>query len=550
MSIYTVTDPTTNKTIDLEGDSPPSEQELNDIFAKINTTSAQPSKTESFVRGAAQGASMGFADEITAAGEALFTDKPYTQAREESRAAYTEAKEANPKTSFVGEMGGAAATALIPGLGEMTVPKMLTQGALYGTGMSEADLTKPTEENITKLSKDMLIGELGAAGGIALGAGGKWLAGKAIPKIAKWATASIIPEKEAMEAVTARLTNPEEIKNALTTPGVMDKLVNTTNQALTKANELSDAAISKLTPAKATNTAELVDAFKDVQSQFTTEGIASGEGQEAALAALNKWKSVIRQHLKANEGDLPDTVLAQLIRVMRKETNYNPLTATAADDQANIALKALNKRFDKILKDNNPDYAEAMIPVDELMQGIDKVENLFSLIKGKGGEVAAGKMTESRVANALGPNKTYTQEALEHLKNLTGDDLLKDLEHSQLRNVFESGKKGGYGLQAWGAGIGATAGRILPLPGGALAGGAVGGLAANALEGGRIAAALIDKWLAVRNSATSGAIMKYGPLLADAAKRGGNALASTHFVLSTSDPNYQKLIEETQQESK
>jgi hypothetical protein len=510
-----------------------------------------PSKTESFFRSTAQGASMGFADEITAAAEAALTDKPYTQARDESRTAYKEAKEANPKTSFVGEMAGAAATALIPGMGALSVPKMAAQGALYGLGSSEADLTQGNLEEANRATKDVLIGgAVGTLGGFG-SEGLKWTAGKAIPKLAKWATASIIPEKEALEAVTARLTNPAEIKNALTTPGVMDKLVNTTNQALTKAGELSEAAQKALNPTRVTNTAELVDAFKDVQSKFMTEGIPSGEGQEAALAALNKWKGVIRQHLKANEGDLPDTTLAKLIRDMRKETNYNPLTATAADDMANKALKTLNTKLDTILKETpgNEVYKEKMIPVDELMQGIAKVENLFNLIKGKGGAVAAGKMTESRVANALGPNKTYTQEALEHLKNLTGTDLMNDLEKSQLRNVFESGQKGGYGLQAWGAGVGATAGRLLNLPGGALAGGAIGGLAANAAEGGKIAAALIDKWLAVRNSATSGAIMKYGPLLADAAKRGGNALASTHFVLSTSDPNYAELVKEVQDES-
>jgi hypothetical protein len=510
-------------------------------------TIPEVSKKESFVRGAAQGATMGFADELTAALESMATPKTYEQARGESREAYKEAQMANPKTYMGGEFAGAGATALVPGLGEMTIPKMAAQGALYGLGSSEADLTKGTAEEAKQATKDVLTGgAVGAVGGV-IGKGLEAGVTKVIPKIAKWATASIIPEKEAMEAVIARLTNPEEIKNALTTPGVMDKLVNTTNKALTKAGELSEAAQGALNPTKVTNTAELVDAFKDVQSQFMTEGIPSGEAQEAALAALNKWKGVIRQHLKANEGDLPDTTLAKLIRDMRKETNYNPLTATAADNQANKALKALNTRLDKILKDNNPEYAEAMIPVDELMQGISKVENLFNLIKGKGGEIAAGKMTESRVANALGPNKTYTQEALEHLKNLTGEDLLSEMEKSQLRNVFESGKKGGFGLQAWGTGIGATMGRLFPVPGGALAGGAVGGLAANAAEGGRIAAALIDKWLAVRNSATSGAIMKYGPLLADAAKRGGNALASTHFVLSTSDPEYQKLSQEIQE---
>jgi hypothetical protein len=35
MSIYTVTDPTTNKTVELEGDSPPTEQELEQIFSQV-----------------------------------------------------------------------------------------------------------------------------------------------------------------------------------------------------------------------------------------------------------------------------------------------------------------------------------------------------------------------------------------------------------------------------------------------------------------------------------------------------------------------------------
>ncbi len=42
MPQYTVTDPTSNKTITLTGDSPPTEQELNDIFAHVNAQSNSP----------------------------------------------------------------------------------------------------------------------------------------------------------------------------------------------------------------------------------------------------------------------------------------------------------------------------------------------------------------------------------------------------------------------------------------------------------------------------------------------------------------------------
>jgi len=507
-----------------------------------------PSKTESFVRGAAQGATMGFADEITAALESMATPKPYEQARSESREAYKTAKEANPKTSFAGEMGGAAATALVPGLGELTIPKMAAQGALYGLGSSEADLMKGTPDEMKQATKDVVTG--GAAGAIGGTIANKVITPaitKGIPAVAKWATASIIPEKEALEAVTARLTNPEEIKNALQTPALVEKLSSTTTQALKKAGELSEAARSTLDPNRVTNVAELADVFKGLKEKFITEGIPSGDAQDSALAVINKWKGIFKRHLSAGEGDLPDTTLGQLIRDIRKDINYNPQMATAATDSSDKVLHALSGELDDLLKTTNPQYEEAMLPVDDLMKGITKVSKLFNLVRGQAGEVVASPMTEGRVAHALGPNKTYTQEALGHLKNLTGEDLMGEMEKSQLRNVFESGKKGGFGLQAWGTGLGATAGRLLPVPGGALAGGAIGGLAANAAEGGKIAAALIDKWLTVRNSAASGAIMKYGPLLADAAKRGGNALAATHFVLSTSNPEYQKLVEEAQE---
>jgi hypothetical protein len=507
-----------------------------------------PSKTESFIRGAAQGASMGFADEATAGLESLLTDKPYTQARTESREAYKAAKEANPKTFTGGEFAGAGSTALVPGLGEITIPKLAAQGALYGLGTSEADLTKASPEDMKQATKDIAVG--GAAGAIGGTIANKVITPaitKAIPAVAKWATASIIPEKEALEAVTARLTNPEAIKQALTTPELAEKLSTTTSQALKKAGELSEAARSTLDPNKVTNVAELADIFKGLKENFITEGIPSGESQEAALATINKWQGVVKRHLAAGEGDLPDTTLAQLVRDIRKDINYNPQLATAATDSSDKVLNSLSGKLDDILKTNNPEYQAAMVPVDDLMKGISKVSKLFNLVRGKAGEVVQSPITESRVAHALGPNKTYTQEALGHLKNLTGEDLMSEMEKSQLRNVFESGKKGGFGLQAWGTGIGATAGRLFPVPGGALAGGAIGGLAANAAEGGKIAAALIDKYLAVKDSAVGGAIMKYGPLLADAAKRGGNALAATHFVLATSHPEYQQLTEDIQE---
>lgn len=112
-------------------------------------------KGESFFRGLAQGATFGFADELAGAAESLIGPKTYQQARDESRANFKAAQDANPWTYGAGELGGAVGTSLIPGAiaakgvgavakGAGAIAKMgaAGQGALYsgiaGLGGSEA----------------------------------------------------------------------------------------------------------------------------------------------------------------------------------------------------------------------------------------------------------------------------------------------------------------------------------------------------------------------------------------------------------------------------
>ena len=65
------------------------------------------------------------------------------------------------------------------------------------------------------------------------------------------------------------------------------------------------------------------------------------------------------------------------------------------------------------------------------------------------------------------------------------------------------------------------------------------------MHGGHIAKRILDAYLNKaaqwENSAIRPLLEKYGPILVEAAKRGGNQLAATHFVLGTSDSAYQNL---------
>lgn len=141
------------------------------------------SMLESGVRGAAQGATLGFADELTGALESaagslgLVPDKTYEQARDEARAAYQAAEQANPGTYLAGNIaGGIGSAVLAPGAAASTAGRIAQaagMGAVAGYGSSN--------------DRDAALADMarGAIVGGAVGAAGEGIS-KAIPAIGNW----------------------------------------------------------------------------------------------------------------------------------------------------------------------------------------------------------------------------------------------------------------------------------------------------------------------------------------------------------------------------
>jgi hypothetical protein len=153
---------------------------------------AGPGYLESLGRGALQGGTLGFSDEIGGAIEAALEDlrgthenigKLYAKHRDESRAANAAAQQANPITYGAGQVAGGLAPALLTS--GASLPEQLAAGAAMGGlgALGEAD----------KLDEKALgnVGE-GIVGGAA-GAGLGNLAAKGAGAIAK-------PAAEALEA--------------------------------------------------------------------------------------------------------------------------------------------------------------------------------------------------------------------------------------------------------------------------------------------------------------------------------------------------------------
>jgi hypothetical protein len=172
-----------------------------DDHAQSSPASEAPGYLESFGRGAAQGASMGFADEATAGIESLLTNKKYEDALAESRANYKAAEETNPKMSLAGNLtggvaGGAAlSAAAAPLAGVAGISKAaqaistldkLKKAAALGAGMGAITSAGTSEEPLmtrpVELAKDVATGAaLGGVGGAVFSKAGD-LAGKAASK--------------------------------------------------------------------------------------------------------------------------------------------------------------------------------------------------------------------------------------------------------------------------------------------------------------------------------------------------------------------------------
>jgi hypothetical protein len=101
-----------------------------------------PTKAESFIRGGAQGLTLGHADEITGALESATSDKSYEQARDESRVKYDAAKKENPWSYGAGDVAGSipAYTGATIVTGGNPIAGAALAGAVQGEGSSDAPL--------------------------------------------------------------------------------------------------------------------------------------------------------------------------------------------------------------------------------------------------------------------------------------------------------------------------------------------------------------------------------------------------------------------------
>lgn len=160
--------------------------EGNDFWDQFDSEDSQTQpmgKDEAYLRGAAQGYLLDYADEAAGAGEAALDTvkgksslenfpKQYEKRRDESRALFKQAEKEHPVPYLSGNVSGNVAQQFTPGLNvlggakkaglALTLGKGAAQGLLTGFGANE----KPED-----LKKDLIFGTASGAGGGLLGKG-------------------------------------------------------------------------------------------------------------------------------------------------------------------------------------------------------------------------------------------------------------------------------------------------------------------------------------------------------------------------------------------
>jgi hypothetical protein len=327
---------------------------------------SEPGKLESLARGAAQGVTLGNADELTALIESLATNKPYDQAREESRANYKAAEEANPLTTAAGNLAGGFATALIPGVGEIGLGKGIAGaakvGAAYGAanalGTSEQDMTKPTLDNVGNLAAEMTEGAVG--GGLYGGATSAAI--KGLGKTAEYFGGTSIGQK-AKEIFKYAKEDPEfytkdsVIKRAKVNEGLSEEI-----------QKLADKDPSALVDStyEAAKAATVIPDLDQVYLNVVGDVVENLKSTKLAQPVKNrimgKVVEIVKDHSDVGKLDA-DVLLNMQTSFEQQAEQYKHTKAPSINPNANEkiynAYKTAADGIDKILKSPSPENAEA-----------------------------------------------------------------------------------------------------------------------------------------------------------------------------------------------
>lgn len=459
-------------------------------------------------------------------------DKTYEETRRANELESDKAWEEHPVAYGTGKTAGMVGTALaVPA----SIPGAIGVGAAAGLDAA----SKPSDMIEEGIKGAAMGGAFGAAGEKVVAPAVNALVNKVAPAIGKRTVAAI--GDPTLETVESYLKNPERIRQALNPPQIAEKLAGATDDLGKAAGQLSQVARSELRPDAAPMIDDLMGAFESAKGKYLTSGVPVTSLDESALKIIDDQYNRLLGLADANGGIVPEPELRSIIDKLQGMAKFNE----AGNVGTSLAQKVagdLQYRLKQILETNNPAYKAAMAPSAEAASLSGNLAETFGVEGGK-----ATDKTVRQVGSLLNEPKIEEQDLARKLQEATGMDLMDIAKASKQRGEFSSSSTG-TALKTLMATLGFGAGKMTGIPFGGIGGAATGRFASEGIHGANVAKKILDAYLNQsakwQNSASKAALDKYGPVLVNAAKLGGTKLAATHFVLATSEPEYQALEEE------
>ena len=510
---------------------PYTKEELKKYVDELQPVSQQPyppevSKTESAIRGGAQGLSFGFADEATARLESILKNKPYEEALQETRSAYKQAQEANPITYTGSEIAGGVLPTFIPGIGQAVTGAKLGRlatigagtGALSGLGYSEG-------KDIGEVARDVGIG--GALGG-ALPVIGRGIA-RATQSIKPLADEAIKKSLTGFTGKTERFLeeiekNPQAIKRIESKfagdiqQEILPEINAKINDFMTKnpykqravlgSQKAINAIPDNITISRSTGEKILRDSIKELEKDTV-----SATAQDARV--------ILNDYLKRFENTKDQIPGKEIKRILQNldgdiEKKFGGYGNPFSNDEASKAIKGLRFAWDNELKTNVPEYEKIMQRVRKDASASESLTNRFATKEGiSSGKISAFtdrllKQQEKIMSTPEIKADIRRMEAISRLpQSQTGLQTIgQDIKDIGLKKAIEArGNQGSniatpvtMGFTGIGAGIGSAMGGNIGTGIGAGLGGFLGNIASRQLEqrGGKIAESVLKGTKGIR----------------------------------------------------
>lgn len=548
----------------------------------------QPGLVDTVAGKIANGATLGFIDEMSGGLEALgqaagvkglggkakdwgFTDagptldvdkleQAYVQGRDRERILQDEITNAHPVVSTTADIAGSAALAPMSG-GASLGARVLgasALGAVAGLGTSNADLTKG---DVVGAVKDAAVG--GALGGVlqyggekiispALNKAGRWISESGPAKAIGKTLASVSPEN------TERyLSRSRNVNSALEMEDIGQYFKDDAlEQFQNHLSNLDNEAWKTLKTQPELNKNDILQMGDDF-----VQKILSGKNGEltrsAGTGADADRIKVIYQQLEeiknAYGSNLSESDLKSVVQSLQKlgwSLEGSPRTSIQGQ-----AIQQLSGLYNDVLKSVNPIYAEKMVPVQEATSTLQSINRQFV------NQQAPEQMDKFlRTAKKFG-NLSDESEALKAIRGLdktTGagvEDMIRDrLTHdSFLKSDTNGSRKTLAGALLGKAAEGAIGGVIgYNVSDGSGTGAATGAMVGLSLD--KYAGQVFKQILNSQMSAAEGVqkiapyIGKFAKPLMDAASRGNTAVSATHFILQQSNPEYREMLKKMNNE--